>query len=297
MRAFSFALLSAVVCSGVGPADAAVVISDDVDEGRPAFRITTDVATYFYSKAGASLTSLVDVEGIDWINFHPEGTPDLVDGSFGWFRGVPNMTRQGFGHAAGEGATSVTFDPLDQPLDKVTIVSTEGGWESRWEFFPTFARMTVTSAAADYWLLYEGTPGGELDPADLCWAAGDQPAPCARKWRGDIQPKPQVAPGLEWMVLGDPALDRSLIVLHNDDSIVDQHRLMDGMTVFGFGRADPGRLYKALHRIGLGEITNSGRIQQSIDTLLITFAEAVQADLVEDHIRSLTLHPDFGVEP
>jgi hypothetical protein len=287
-----------VVISAAGElcrvASAQVIIDDAVDQGGPAFKITTSTATYFYSKAGASLTSLVDADGVDWIDYRAEGAADAIDGSFGWFRGLPNMSRHDFGHSNGRGAVSIALDPLGQPLAKATVVSSQGPWSTRWEFFPTFARLTVTGSGDDYWLLYEGVPGGALDPADLCWSAGGEPAPCSRSWRGDIAAKPDVVPGLEWMVFADPALGRSLVLLHNDDDVADQHRLKGGMTVFGFGRSDPGPLQRIVERLGFGSGRSVGRLAGTVDTMLITFVDAVEADVVEAHIRSQAQHPSFA---
>ena len=65
------------------PAAGAVVITDDIDEGLACFKIVTESATYFYDKAGAGFTSILDRDGIDWINFHPEGAPGVPDGQSG----------------------------------------------------------------------------------------------------------------------------------------------------------------------------------------------------------------------
>lgn len=280
-----------------GAALASVLVSEAVDEGLPVFKVTTDVATYFLSKGSGSLISLHDAEGVDWIDYHPETPAEAANGSFGPFRGLPNLTRQGFGHSAGEGAVSVTAAPLDQPLDRATIISAQGPWQTRWEFFSSFARLTVTGAGDNYWFLYEGVPGGELDPGDLCWAAGDEPAPCTDERHGDIPLEPDVVPDLEWMVFGDPALNRSLILLHKDDAVADQHRLMTGMTVFGFGRSDPGRFAKVLRVLGLGSERSAGRLPKANDTLLITFAESVSADAVDEHLRTLAGHEAFRPWP
>lgn len=295
LRAMVWTIATVVAIAAVPSraADGQVVIREAEDEGRPVFVIETEVATYHLSKGGAALTSLVDRDGRDWISFRPEHSAGVPDGSFGWYRGLPNMTRQGFGHAAGEGASSATFDLLDTPLPKATVVSYEGLWGARWEFYPTFARMTITGAGDDYWLLYEGTPGGKLDLGDLCWVGGEEPASCDDSWRGDIDPVPGVADGFEWMVFGDPAIDRSLVLLHNDDDITDQHRLLAGMTVFGFGRSDPGRLQWALRDLGLPLPPTSGRLPRSQDTMIITFAESVAPGLVEAHLMRLSLHPGF----
>ena len=161
------------------PAAGAVVITDDIDEGIACFKIATDSATYFYDKAGAGFTSILDRDGIDWIDFHPEGTPGVADGQWGWYRGLPNMARGVFGHPGYAGARTTTTDEIGVPLPSATVRSSKGGWQVRWEFYPSCAKMTVLGAPTPYWLLYEGTPGGALGPDDLCGRSDGRVASCA----------------------------------------------------------------------------------------------------------------------
>jgi hypothetical protein len=263
------------------PAAGAVVITDDIDEGIACFKIVTESATYFYDKAGAGFTSLLDRDGIDWINFRPKGTPGVSDGQWGWFRGIPNMAKDVFGHPGYTGALSTTTDEKGVPLPVATVHSNKEGWQARWEFHPSCARMTVLSAPTRYWLLYEGTPGGELGDDDLCGRSDGRVASCALAWQEDIVNTSGVATGTEWAYFADGTLQRSLVLLHDDDEITDYYRRMDGMTVFGFGRAGPmpaGRrsfLWRIAQRVR-GRLTTptSALLERVPARLIIGFVEA-----------------------
>jgi hypothetical protein len=83
-----------------------------------------------------------------------------------------------------------------------------------------------------YWVLYEGTPGGQYDDDDW-WltSAITERRPLTANHEGDI-------PASEWIAFGDPRINRALLLLHHSD---DQHSdrfyaMQKRMTVFGFGR-------------------------------------------------------------
>ena len=292
------------------PAAGAVVITDDLDEGIACFKIVTESATYFYDKAGAGFTSIVDRDGIDWINFHPEGTPGVPSGQWGWFRGIPNMARGIFGHPGYTGATSTTADPKGVPLPTATVRSSKDGWQVTWEFSPSHAKMTVLSAPARYWLLYEGTPGGELGDDDLCGRSDGRVASCSIAWQEDIVNSSGVAPGMEWVYFADGTRERSLVLLHDDDDVTDCYRPMDGMTMFGFGRAHrsrPGQrslLWRVIERvrgrIGLAR-ASSGLLDRVPASLIIGFVEAREFEGVkagiEDIYRAATHPGQAGAAP
>jgi hypothetical protein len=278
------------------PAAGAVVVTDEVDEGIACFKIVTESATYFYDKAGAGFTSILDRDGIDWINFRPEGTPGVPDGQSGWFRGIPNMARGVFGHPGYTGALSTTADPTALPMPVVTVRSSKDGWQVAWEFRPSHARMTVLSAPARYWLLYEGTPGGELGDDDLCGRSDGRVASCRVAWQGDVVNSSGVAPSMEWVYFADGTLERSLVLLHDDDDVTDSYRRMDGMTVFGFGRADrprlgqPSLLRRVAERVGgrLGLIRrSSGLLSRVPASLIIGFVEARDFESVKAGIAGI----------
>jgi hypothetical protein len=275
------------------PAAGAVVITDDIDEGLACFKIATESATYFYDKAGAGFKSILDRGGIDWVNFHPEGAPGVPDGQSGRFRGIPNMARGVFGHPGYSGARSTTPDPKGAPLPAATVRSSKDGWLVTWEFCPSFARLTVLGAPGRYWLLYEGTPGGELGEDDLCGRSDGRVASCGVAWQEDVV---GVAPGMEWVYFADGTLERSLVLLHDDDDVTDSYRRMDGMTVFGFGRAgrsQPGQrslLRRVVERVGrrLGPTgPDSGLLERVPARLIIGFVEARDFERVKAGIADI----------
>jgi len=231
------AVLSASVLSITSfPTEAEVSIRDAHDEGIACFEIRTDSATYFYDKAGAGFTSIVDLDGNDWVTFHPQGTNGVPNGQSGWYRGIPNMGLDQFGHPGYTGATSTTNDPKGQPLQQATIVSKKGQWHVTWAFFDSYARMTVHSVAENYWLLYEGTPGGAVGNDDTCYRSNGQTNALNGSWDGDVANNSGAASELEWVFFADGKIDRSLFMAHDNDTISDRYYLMSPMTVFGFGR-------------------------------------------------------------
>jgi hypothetical protein len=123
---------------------------------------------------------------------------------------------------------------------KITVRSSslDQQWRTIWEFFPTYARMTVQLAPVAYYFNYEGTPGGSLQPAsDLIVRSTGESALASEAWAADIT-------GEEWMFAADPALGRSLYLVHyNDaDTTTDSYK-PDGskMTVLAFGRNGSSR--------------------------------------------------------
>ncbi|MGH6897384.1 MAG: hypothetical protein ACREJ5_12705 [Geminicoccaceae bacterium] len=278
------------------PAAGAVVITDDIDEGIACFKVVTESATYFYDKAGAGFTSILDRDGIDWINFRPEGTPGVPNGQWGWFRGIPNMARGVFGHPGYTGALSTTADPKGVPLSMATVRSRKNGWQVTWEFCPSYAQMTALSAPARYWLLYEGTPGGELGDDDLCGRSDGRVASCSIAWQEDVVNTSGVATSMEWVYFADGTLERSLVLLHDDDDVTDCSRRMDGMTVFGFGRAgrsqvaQPSLLWRVVERVG-GRLGLTGPSSALLDRvpagLIIGFVEARDFDRVKAGIDDI----------
>ena len=186
------------------------LVDNVMDEGQSSYQIQTARGTYYYQKAAAGFSSLVDQAGNDWLGYKPTG------GAGGTFRGVPNMIHpEGQFHPGDTNATSVI---LTQGPLKLTIKSTtnDGKWEARWEFFPTYVRMTLLKADHAYWFLYEGTPGGTLDLAtDLVVRSNGTQTPAADKWTGDLA-------GPEWAYFADPGVNRAFFAAsHSEDSVVD----------------------------------------------------------------------------
>ena len=206
-----------------------VTLTDGViDEGQESFQIATNNATYFHQKQGAGFSSLVDADGNDWIDHH------AVGGSAGDFRGIPNLIHpEGEFHPGAAGSTSTI---INQGPVKVTVHSetNDGLWECVWDIYPGYATMTLLKSDHGYWFLYEGTPGGVLEPAsDFIVRSDGAQTLASESWEGDLAND-------EWLYFSDPNVGRSLFLAHHqDDSAVDSYRPMNGeMTVFGFGRQD-----------------------------------------------------------
>jgi len=238
-----------------GPASKPPVkLTDGVtDEKQGSFRVDTPAGTWFYHKAGAGFSSLVDADGNDWIGYRPGG------GASGEYRGIPNLVHPGDSfHPGKRGSTSrvVSAGPL-----KVTIASesNDGRWAGTWEVFPAFARMTVTKAPRPYWFLYEGTPGGAINfRTNYCVRAPGKRTDIKAKWNERL-PHPQ------WLYFGDTKAGRAIwFVKHEADEAVDTYYQMHGtrgMTVFGFGRKGLGKHMKktpATFTVGLAKVRQSG---------------------------------------
>jgi hypothetical protein len=217
--------------------DASVSAVDGVEhEDQESFKVSTPRATYYYHKRGAGFASMEDVEGKDWLSYNPGVGPTSNSGSGGKYRGTPNMGHpEGYCHPGSDKSKSRLL--ADGPI-KVTIESRsdDGKWASRWDIFPTYARMTVLKVSHPYWFLYEGTPGGKLDEeSDYCVRADGTRTLAGERWDGDISADGEAG---EWLCFGDPAVNRVIFLVHHeDDDKIDSYWPMNReMTVFGFGR-------------------------------------------------------------
>jgi hypothetical protein len=208
---------------------ALVEVTDGVpDEGQDCYMITTASATYYFQKDAGGFSSLLDIEGNDWIGFHPFG------GSDGIYRGIPNMVHpDNIFHPGHSNCISslVHAGPL-----RVTIrsVSRNGLWECLWQICPRHARLTLLrSAPTPYWFLYEGTPGGAIDyDRDFSVRSNGVRMPAGQEWQDQDIPDP------EWVYFEDSALDRYIYLVHEEDDELNDTfwPMQQNMTVFGFGR-------------------------------------------------------------
>lgn len=245
---------------------------DDSAGGLSAYKIETPNATYFLEKSGAGLSSMVDRDGNDWLGFHPQPG----SGAGGEYRGFPNAVHQQAGnyfHPKNTGTDPSITKVEKESAECVTIsaVSSNGLWACQYDFYPTHCTFTMTRMAAEkkYWILYEGTPGGQYDDDDWWFtSAAAEPHPLTQTHEGDIR-----AP--EWIAFGDKnrSLSRVLFLLHQeDDSHPDRYyQMQKKMTVFGFGRQGTAKFLDSVPQrfsIGFLETVQHDQIKQSLKSLI-----------------------------
>jgi hypothetical protein len=230
---------------------------EGIYEGEDTWKITSPSATYFYHHQSGGFASMVDRDGKDWISYHPGNR------ARGEYRGIPNIAPADFhpGRPAGRKPGRLLSEgPLRVRLRAETE---DGQWAKDWDIFPTHARMTLfRKGPQPYWILYEGTPGGEfteddyfVDSSSKQYRSKDYPQ--GKPWHGDLPPP-------EWVYFGDPALQRVLFLArHEHSDAIDEywHFGNGGMTVFGFGRGPRAegwqRLTQVPSRLTIGFVETS----------------------------------------
>lgn len=261
-----------------------VMLTDGVShKGYQSIQISTGDAEYFYHKPGGGFATLLDKNNNDWIGWN------TTAGGAGDFRGIPNMVHPNDGGYFHPGRNNATTTVLSDGALKATFKSASkpnGDWEVRWDVFPDYARMTVVrQGTANYWWLYEGTPGGALEPAvDRLTRSDGSTIKASGTWTNDIA-------GDEWIFVSDPnvgANGRSLFLIHHQaDSKVDGYTAdaTNSMTIFGFGRSGNSRLLNTLPQqftLGFTEETAVGNVESVVNAaykpLVITGENDVDGD-------------------
>jgi hypothetical protein len=207
-----------VISNSVYAQDKITFIESAVDTSAgdlECYKIVTPKATYYLEKKGFGLSSMLDSEGNDWIGHHPE--PGSKAG--GKHRGFPNAVHNqdaSFFHPYNVSTHPTTSKVLEKSSDFVSIegISDNNNWHCRWVFYPTHCSFTMTKMrdGYKYWILYEGTPGGEFDDSDYYMISlQKEKVPVTTNYDKDI-------PGPEWIVFGDPIVKRVLFMAnHKDD--------------------------------------------------------------------------------
>ncbi len=212
-----------------------VSTTDNVtDESYSSVRINTQVADFYYQKAEGGFSSIVDKNGNDWVSWNSNASP----GSAGEYRGIPNLGPAGF-HPGRDHDVATTI--VSQGPIKTVIESTDpNGNKTRWEFYPNFARLTVLSMNQNWYMLYEGTPGGSVNGNDTVVRSDGTSTPITQSWAEGSGLG--AGNGEEWTYFRDSGVNggngRFMYFVHNQkDSYEDSYFDLDGnMTVFGFGR-------------------------------------------------------------
>ncbi|MCR9098324.1 MAG: hypothetical protein NXI25_00130 [bacterium] len=225
-------------------------ITEGYYQGKPHFIVHTPGAIYYYDKAGGGFSRLIDPEGKDWISFRPQPWGEYPASAASAFRGIPNLVygaaEAGAGHPGHEQCNSEQTGP-----NKIRTTSGSGAWEWEWIFEPTYARLDILRVNPDapYWFLYEGTPGGVFDPQRQ-FTGTDKGGPLHVTpdfYKGD-----KMFGHWQWAYFGHDDCETMLFIAQAEqDTLTDTFSYLgnseaglsstDGMTVFGFGRADGAR--------------------------------------------------------
>jgi len=254
---------TAARAGGTGAAkegEVSVAALDD-HQGQESYRIETDGASWVYHRRGGGFASLFDRDGNDWLSFRPWG------GSDGIYRGIPNLAHpENVFHPGAD--TCVTDAPRVGPL-RVSVESRAKGddWACRWHLYPDHAELSVLKVAHPYWLLYEGTPWGELDEArDFCLVSDGRRRALAERWD-------EVLPTPKWIAFGKEGVGRVLwLHSHAPEHAErrDSYWPMEGnMTVFGFGRLGLEKYLEhvpARFTVGLCESDSFDAVSRGIDS-------------------------------
>lgn len=226
-----------------GPDSAPLVRLSDVTlfGDLECFRIETPHATYLYGKRGAGFASLLDRDGRDWISYRHG---QLAAGEY---RGLPKAGQPvkyfhcgyGYGQYATDNPFASAVTLLGPAHVRIRSTTLRGDASGEWDFYPTHATFTLhRRPGGRFWFLYEGTPGGTLDPGDFVYRPRGHVTPLTRPWD-------EVVP---WAAFGASETNQLLLLVnHGTPSPVDSYvswpyrpsprEPVPLMTVFGFGRA------------------------------------------------------------
>jgi hypothetical protein len=243
-----------------------------VYEGFDAIKINTPAAQYYYHMATGGFASIKDKDGNDWVSYHPNPEPE--SGMKGRYRGIPNIAPAELhpGEVVPKKSSRIVSEG---PIRVSVVTETEDKkWQSKWDIYPEYATMTLLKKGPEpYWILYEGTPGGEFNEEDY-WVRSDgtrelmKPYLMKNQWSGQL-------PSPKWVYFGDHKSERVMYYIHHEDHPYQDifwHSGEGNMTVFGFGRGpSQGENWQQLTKapahltLGFSEQSDFGRVSEQIN--------------------------------
>lgn len=171
------------------------------DEGQSCLLIRTDAATYAYQDEAGGFSSILDVDGRDWIGFRP-GPPEVPEGAGHVFRGLPNLVYpDNLGHPGYRLCRSK--HTVGHPSVAIDTESNDGRWVWTVTVMSDFVDIEVTKSPPDraYWFLYEGVPAGRYDPATTVWGTDAGPF-AGRRSEAKTPTRPSSLGGARWIYFG-----------------------------------------------------------------------------------------------
>jgi len=247
----SFLILTAAIiamffaCGTEKPVNT-VSITEGEHIGTPHFIIKTETATYYLEKNNGGLSSIMDTEGTDWVQFSKSEKILGAAGAAADFRGLPNMVylgeQGGVGHP---GFDQCVSEQVNDTMIRVT--SHSGNYVFSYAFTNDYAVMNIEKAdtSRGYWVLYEGPIAGKFSPKTHICVTNEGYHPEQPSIYGDTP----IKGNFTWMCFGDEGYDKMFYVEHTTpDTLIDIVYYMgssgpelgndspDGMVVMGYGR-------------------------------------------------------------
>lgn len=227
--------------------DYEIVISDTVYQLLPHFKIKTPSATYLISKESGGCSSMLDMDGNDWIKNSRTGNNPPYNSSDSDYRGMPNLVFQGKDDGVGHPSGLNKCKTIQLSYNKLSVKSLSGKWEFSYTFLADHVVLEVEKTDPDrnYWFLYEGPVAENFNPQTHYWVTDtdgirkDMPLNGGKAAIGNWQ----------WVCFGDKNVNRCFFVsMTKKDNEMDYFGYMgnlknagldspDGMNVFGFGRS------------------------------------------------------------
>jgi hypothetical protein len=224
-----------------------IKISEVFYKGSPHYKINTHHATWYLEKRSGGISSLIDREGNDWINWSDSGKDTYPASAAADYRGFPNMI-----HASrvDNGAGHPGFDVVKKVEllqgNTIRFSSTSGELVWSYTFFDEYLRLDIDKISRGqlYWILYEGPVGGKFSPSSAYWGTDE----AMRSVIPDYIKGETLEENWQWVYFGDRQLPRVLFAAqHSPDHLPDIMGFMGatreglksekGMVVFGFGRS------------------------------------------------------------
>jgi len=213
-------------------------------EEREHFRIETKNIVYYYDLAGGGFSRMIDKNGNDWISFKMKPWNEYPASAASSFRGFPNMVFIGDDAGAGHPGHDKCRSWIEK--DQVVSETLNGKWKWLWYFEKDYAVLDVLNVAEGekYWILYEGTPGGNFKPGNYTFGTSEL---LPTNKINDYY-KGETKHGLfDWIFNSCTSAGNTFFMVQvEQDEHLDLYGFLgnseaglesaDGMTVFGFGR-------------------------------------------------------------
>jgi hypothetical protein len=242
-----YSLVFAFIILHAGCQSGEIRITEVIHQDLPHFKVSTPSAIYLINRESGGASSIIDTEGIDWINHSKKFEGKETNGADSYYRGLPNFVHREPGNGIGHPAGISLCNTMKKAEDQLYVTSVNGLWEFSWLFKSDYAVLTVhkTDTSRNYWFLYEGPVAGKFCPQSHYWA---NDVDGIQRQMPDIMTNPLTGEW-QWAYFGDDSSERCFYVsMAEKDTLTDFFAYMgntreqgiesdDGMAVFGFGRS------------------------------------------------------------